>query len=152
DARAKSLDALLLVDSVERALLLADELIGDARNDAQRLQALLARAQSLLMAVRHQEALDAAGQARTLAARLGDDARERRAARYVAVALAQGQRADEAVRFLEPYCAGLSDDLMDDDAYQYWSDFAYVLHSARRLGRCVAALERAIAGSQARAD
>jgi DNA-binding SARP family transcriptional activator len=151
-ARAQSLGALMLVDSIEQAQRLADDLVADARNDAQRLEALLARSQTLLMAVRHEQALATASDAHALAAALGDAARERRAARYVAVALAQGQRAEEAVELLEPYRAGLSDELTDDDAYQYWSDFAYVLHSARKLGRCVAALERAIAGSEARAD
>jgi hypothetical protein len=151
-ARVRSLEALLLVESVAQAQALSDELVADARGIAQRLEALLGRAQTLLMAVRHQEALDAATEARSLATELGDPKRERRAARYVAVALAQGQRADEAVALLEPYEAGLSDDIADDDVYQYWSDFAYVLHSARRLGRCVAALERAIAGSQSRGD
>jgi len=151
-ARVRSLEALLLVDSVEQAQRLAEELLADARDDAQRLQALLAHAQTLLMAVRHAEALRVATDARALAARRCDVSAERRAARYIAVALAQGQRAEEAVDLLEPYQSGLSTDPADDDAYQYWSDFSYVLHSARRLGRCVAALERAIAGSEARGD
>jgi DNA-binding SARP family transcriptional activator len=150
--RVDSLEALLLIESIEQAQNLADELLADARSDAQRLDAQLARAQTLLMAVRPDEALAMAEAARSLAASRADARRERRAARYVAVALAQSQRADEAVALLEPYRAGLPDDAGDDDAYGYWSDFSYVLHTARRLGRSVQALERAIAGSEARGD
>ncbi|WP_374562880.1 AAA family ATPase [Ideonella sp.] len=151
-ARAESLEALLLVEDVEQARAWADELLADARNATQRLEAQLARAQTLLMAVRPDEALAAATEARTLAATAADTCRERRAARYVAVALAQAQRSDEAVNLLEPYRDGLPDDPADDETYGFWSDFSYVLHTARRLSRSVEALERAIAGSQARGD
>lgn len=150
--RVDSLQAQLLIESVDRAQALADELLADARSDGERLDAQLARAQTLLMAVRPEEALAAARTARELADRRGDPCRERRAARYVAVALAQGQHADEAVELLEPYRTGLPADPASDDTYGFWSDYAYVLHTARRLSRSVEALERAIAGSRARGD
>jgi len=66
--------------------------------------------------------------------------------------MAQAQHADEAVDLLDPYRAGLPADPANDDTYGFWSDYAYVLHTARRLTRSVEALERAIAGSQARGD
>ncbi len=150
--KVDALEALLLIESVEQAQALADELQADARHDGQRLDAQLARAQTLLMAVRPDEALVAANAARALAGTLDDASRERRAARYVAVAMAQGQRADEAVTLLEPYRAGLPEEPANDETYGFWSDFAYVLHTARRLSRSVEALERAIAGSEARGD
>ena len=150
--RVDTLEALLLIETVDHAQTMSDGLLADARTDAQRLDAQLARAQTLLMAVQPAEALAAATTARTLAIAAHDARRERRAARYVAVALAQSGRADDAVNLLEPYRAGLSEDPGDDDAYAFWSDFSYVLHTARRLTRSVEALERAIAGSQARGD
>jgi DNA-binding SARP family transcriptional activator len=150
--RINSLEAMLLIETVDRAQAMADGLLADARNDAQRLDAQLARAQTLLMAVRPDEALAAATAARTSAMAMGDTHRERRAARYVGVALAQAGRANEAVELLEPYRAGLPEDPGHDESYGFWSDFSYVLHTARRLSRSVEALERAIAGSQARGD
>ena len=56
-ARSESLEALLLIESVEQAQALADTLLQQAGNPAQRLAAQLARAQTLLMAVRHAEAV-----------------------------------------------------------------------------------------------
>lgn len=150
--RVDTLEALLLIETVDHAQTMADGLLADARTDAQRLDAQLARAQTLLMAVQPAEALAAASAARTLAIATNDARRERRATRYVAVALAQSGRADEAVSLLEPYRAGLSEDPGNDDTYAFWSDFSYVLHTARRLSRSVEALEHAIAGSQARGD
>jgi len=150
--RVDTLEALLLIETVDHAQAMADGLLADARSDAQRLDAQLARAQTLLMAVRHDEALAAARAARALAIAAIDPRRERRAARYVAVALAQSGHAEDAVGLLEPYRAGLPADPGDDDTYAFWSDFSYVLHTARRLSRSVEALEHAIAGSQAHGD
>ena len=104
------------------------------------------------MAVRAAEAMVAADEARALAAAEDDRPRERIAARYLAVALAQSQRAAEAVALLEPYQAGLPDDPADDDTYRFWSDMAYALQAANERARCAAALERAIAGGEARGD
>lgn len=150
--RVDTLEAMLLVETVDHAQALADGLLADARTASQQLDAQLARAQTLLMAVRHAEALAAASAARELAVSAGDSRRERRAARYVGVALAQAGRADEAIALLEPYREGLPEDPGHDESYGFWSDFSYVLHTARRLSRSVEALERAIAGSQARGD
>jgi len=151
-ARVDSLEALLLIESVEQAQAMADGLLQDAAGPSQRLDAQLARAQTLLMAARQAEAMDAAAEARELAGRLKDVPRERVAARYLAVGLAQAQRADEAVSLLEPYQAGLADDPGADEVYRFWSDFAYVLQLAQQRSRCADALERAIAGGQARGD
>lgn len=150
--RVDTLEAMLLVETVDHAQTMADGLLADARNASQQLDAQLARAQTLLMAVRHGEALAAATAARGLAVAAGDTRRERRAARYVGVALAQAGRPDEAITLLEPYREGLPEDPGHDESYGFWSDFSYVLHTARRLTRSVDALERAIAGSQARGD
>jgi tetratricopeptide (TPR) repeat protein len=68
------------------------------------------------------------------------------------VGLAQAQRAAEAVALLEPYQTGLPDDPADDDTYRFWSDMAYALQAANQRARCAAALERAIAGGEARGD
>src|SRR5690349_23651864 len=37
-----------------------------------------------------------------------------------------------------------------DDTYRFWSDMAYALQAANQRARCAAALERAIAGGEAR--
>lgn len=151
-ARCESLEALLLIESVEQAQSLADTLLAQAGSAAQRLDAQLARAQTLLMAVRHGEAIEAATEARALALAAQDLGRERVAVRFIAVALAQAQRAAEAVALLEPYQAGLPDDPAGDDSFRYWSDFAYVLQAANQRSRCAQALERAIAGCERRGD
>ena len=151
-ARVNTVEPLLVVESVEQAQGLADGLLDDATTPAQRLAAQLARAQTFLMAARAAEAMVAADEARTLAAAADDRSRERIAARYLAVGLAQAQRADEAVALLEPYQAGLPDDPADDDTYRFWSDMAYALQAANQRARCAAALERAIAGGEARGD
>ena len=151
-ARVNTVEPLLFVESVEQAQGLADGLLDDALTPAQRLAAQLARAQTLLMAARAAEAMVAADEARALAAADDNRPRERIAARYLAVGLAQAQRADEAVALLEPYQAGLPDDPADDDTYRFWSDMAYALQAANQRARCAAALERAIAGGEARGD
>ena len=151
-ARCESLEALLLIESVEQAQALVDALLVQADGPAQRLEAQLARAQTLLMAVRHAEAIDAAEDARQLAVAARDPERERVAVRFIAVALAQAQRAGEAVALLEPYAAGLPDDPANEATFRYWSDFAYVLQAASLRSRCAQALERAIAGCERRGD
>lgn len=151
-ARCESLEVLLLIESVEQAQALADTLLAQSATEAQRLEAQLARAQTLLMAVRHAEAMAAAVEARELALAARDLARERVAVRFIAVALAQAQRAAEAVALLEPYAAGLPDDPASDATFRYWSDFAYVLQAANQRSRCAQALERAIAGCERRGD
>ncbi|MEO8079159.1 MAG: hypothetical protein ABI641_01425, partial [Caldimonas sp.] len=151
-ARADSLEVLLLVESVDQAQALADGLLADAADAGQRLVAQLARAQTLLMAVRHGEAIEAATEARELAAAAGDASRERIAARFVAVSMAQAQRADEGVALLDAYRDGLPADPASDDALRYWSDLAYVLQAAGQRRRCAEALERAIEGFERRGD
>ena len=151
-ARCESLEALLLIESVEQGQALADSLLGAAANDGQRLDAQLARAQALLMAVRHGEAIEAATEARALALAARDRARERVAARYLGVGLAMAQRAAAAVALLEPYQADLPDGPAADTALRFWADFAYVLQAASQRSRCAQALERAIEGLERRGD
>jgi len=151
-ARVETVEPLLVVESVEQAQALADGLLADARTPEQRLAGLLASAQTLLMAARASEAMVLAREAHALAANLADHACERIAARYLAVGLAQAQRADEAVALLEPYEAGLPADPAHDDTYRFWSDMAYALQAANQRTRCAAALERSIAGGEARGD
>lgn len=151
-ARCDSLEALLLIESVEQAQALADALLAAAGGDAQRLRAQLARAQTLLMAVRPAEAIDAATEARGLAVALHDGPRELEALRFLGVAMALAQRADEAVALLEACRPRLSEDPADEAAFRFWSDFAYVLQAAHRRSRCAEALEKAIAGCERRGD
>ena len=91
----------------------------------------------------------AADEARALAAAEDDRPRERIAARYLAVGLARrnGGRGGRAARAVPGRPAGRS---ADDDTYRFWSDMAYALQAANQRARCAAALERAIAGGEAR--
>jgi hypothetical protein len=77
--RARAVEPMLIVRTIDAALALTERLMVDAATDEQRLQAQLARASTLLMASRFVDAAEVAGGARRGAAR-GSRARARRRA------------------------------------------------------------------------
>ena len=144
-ARAGSIDALLTSRPIEAALAVVERLEGDAVNERQRIDACLARADASLLAMRTHAALDAAREALALARKLGLTEREFDAARTAALALAQGQRAAEALELLRPLAARVDSAADTAQQHAYWREFAYVAGAAQRRLESAQALMKAIA-------
>jgi DNA-binding SARP family transcriptional activator/tetratricopeptide (TPR) repeat protein len=144
EARASSIESLILVRGVERAQGVIDGMLAVARSDAQRVTALTARANAALMAADHVTGIASAREALALADALGQPALQFEAARLLAVGLAQQGKTDEAEAVLTGFEAVIEAEGSLEQRDHYWSDLAYVLNSARRLGRTAAALSRAI--------
>ncbi|MEP6609915.1 MAG: BTAD domain-containing putative transcriptional regulator [Burkholderiaceae bacterium] len=143
DARCASIESLILVRG-ERANTVIDALLAQARSDDQRVAALTARATAALTAVDHVAGIAAAREAFALAERLNSQWPRFEAARLLAVGLAQAGRTGEALAVIEPFETLVESDGTDEQREHFWSDYAYVLNSARKLGRTAAALARAI--------
>jgi DNA-binding SARP family transcriptional activator/tetratricopeptide (TPR) repeat protein len=144
DARCESITALIVVRGVAHADTVIDALLADARSDRERVSALTARAMAALMAANHPKGVAAAVQARELAQGLDSPWPRFEAARLNAVGLAQDGRAIEGLALIEPFREGVDREGSNEQKGHFWSDYAYVLNSARRLRDTATALERAI--------
>jgi tetratricopeptide (TPR) repeat protein len=144
EARCASVESLILVRGVEHAQRVIEDMLGAARTDAQKAAALTARATAALMAADHVTGVASARQALTLAQTLGSPWPRFEAARLLAVGLAQQGRTDEAEAELAPFEGLVAAEGSVEQRGRYWSDLAYVLNSARRLGRTADALAHAI--------
>ncbi len=143
-ARTGSIDALLTARPIEAAFAVVQRLEHDARSERQRIDACLARADASLLAMQTDAALKAGREALALTRKLGLPEREFDAARTTALALAQGQRAAEALELLRPLAAHV-DSAADVEQHAYWRDFAYVASAAHRRREAAQALTKAIA-------
>ena len=152
EARCESIPALIVVQGVAHANSVIDALLDEAHTDHQRVSALTARAMAALMAADHQTGVAAAVQAGELARRLDSPWPRFEAARLHAVGLAQGGRATEALAVIEPFRDTVERDGSIEHKGRFWSDYAYVLNTARRLRDTAFALERAIDNSRAQGD
>ncbi len=144
EARCASVESLILVRGVEHAQRVIEDMLAAARTDAQKAAALTARATAALMAADHVTGVASARQALALAQGLGSPWPRFEAARLLAVGLAQEGRTDEAEAELTPFEGLVATEGSVEQRGHYWSDLAYVLNSARRLGRTADALARAI--------
>jgi DNA-binding SARP family transcriptional activator len=144
EARRASIDSLLIVRGVEQAQAVIEGMLAAARTDAQRVAALTARANASLMAADHVAGVACAREALALADSAGDPWLRFEAARLLAIGLSQQGRADEAEAALTPFEAMVESEGTTEQRDHYWSDLAYVLNSARQLGRTAGALARAI--------
>ena len=152
EARCESIPALIVVHGVAHANGVIDALLAEARTDRQRVAALTARAMAALMAADHETGVAAAVQAGDLARRLDSPWPRFEAARLHAVGLAQGGRATEGLAVIEPFRETVERDGSVEHQARFWSDYAYVLNTARRLRDTAFALERAIDSSRAQGD
>jgi DNA-binding SARP family transcriptional activator len=152
DARCESVQALIVVHGVGHASTVIDALLGQARSDPQRVAALTARAFAALMAVDHRAGVAAAVEAGALARSFASPWPWLEAERLHAVGLAQGGRASEALAVIEPLRAQVERDGNVEQRGRFWSDYAYVLNTARHLRDAAIALGHAIVHAQSQGD
>ena len=152
DARCESIPALIVVHGVAHANGVIDALLTEAHTDRQRVAALTARAMAALMAADHETGVAAAVQAGELARRLDSPWPCFEAARLHAVGLAQGGHTSDALAVIEPFRETVERDGNVEHKAHFWSDYAYVLNTARRLRDTAFALERAIDNTRAQGD
>ncbi len=144
DARCASVESLILVRGVEQAQTVIEGMLATARTDAQRAAALTARANASLMAADHVTGVASAREALALADGLRQPWLRFDAGRLLAIGLSQQGRTDEAEAVLTPFEPMVEAEGTLEQRDHYWSDLAYVLNSARRLGRTAHTLSRAI--------
>ena len=152
DARCESIQSLIVVKGVAHANAVIDTLLASARSNAQRAAALIARATAALMAADHEAGVAAAVEAAALARHVQSPWPRFEAARLHAVGLAQAGRAVDGLAIIEPHRALVEREGTPEQRGHFWSDYAYVLNSARRLRDTAFALEQAIANAQALGD
>jgi DNA-binding SARP family transcriptional activator len=152
NARFESIDAVLLIHGVERATEVVNGLLREAKSTQQRVNALTAQANTRLLAADHAMGIAAAREAHELAQQLDSPWPRFEAARLLAVGLSQSERASEALPLLEPFRELIEREGPVEQRMKFWSDYAYVLNSARRLRRTADALVRAIEAARMAGD
>ncbi|MEP7282598.1 MAG: AAA family ATPase [Rubrivivax sp.] len=152
DARADSVECVILVRGVAAAATLVDRLDLDQRTEPQRMRALTSRACVCLMAGQASEGEAAARAALDAAVRLGAQWPRFEAARLLAVALAQDGRADEALAAIEPFRDWVIAHGDAEQRHHFWADYAYALKAAQRAHDTAAALREAMASAQEAGD
>ncbi len=152
DARCESVQALIVVEGVAHASTVIDALLAEARSDEQRVAALIARAFAALMAVDHGTGIAAAVQAAELARAFASPWPRLEAQRLHAVGLAQSGNAIEGLSIIEPLRDQVERDGSAEQRARFWSDYAYVLNTARHLRDTATALGHAIEHAQSLGD
>jgi len=150
--RALSVDTMLIVRPIEAALALTEQLVREATNDAQRLEAALRRAHALLMAGRFVDAVEMAADARTLARGLGATRAELDALRFEALGLANSRRAPQAVAMLQDARVGFEQSHELLQRYKFATDFGHALGQAGRWGEAIGVITSAIELSEQLGD
>ena len=144
DARADSIESLILVHGVAHAQPIAQRLVADAATGPQRIRALTAQATVSLMAGDAITGETAARGALEAAEREGAPWLRFEAARLLAVALTQGGKADAALAVLAPLQPLVEAEGSLEQRGHFWSDYAYVLKGALRLRETASALRKAM--------
>lgn len=150
--RALSVDPMLIVRPIEAALTLTEQLVREATDDAQRLEAALRRAYALLMASRFVDAVEVAADARTLARGLGAARAELDALRFEALGLANSRRAPQAVAMLKDAQARFEQSREPLQRYKFATDFGHALGQAGRWGEAIGVITSAIELSEQLGD
>jgi tetratricopeptide (TPR) repeat protein len=152
EARCDSIHACIIVRGVERAHVVIDRLLADARTAEQRVAALNARALAALMTADHARGIAAAVEAGALARAFESPWPAFAAARLHAVGLAQSGRATEGLGIIEPCRALIEREGSAEQRGGFWADYAYVLNVLRRLRETAFALEQSIGIAQSLGD
>lgn len=152
DARADSVECVILVRGIAAAAALVDRLDADQRTEPQRMRSLTSRACVCLMAGQAGEAEVAARSAFDAATRLGAQWPRFEAARLLAVALAQAGRADEALSAIEPFRDLVMAQGDAQQRHHFWADYAYALKSAQRAHDTAEALRQAMLSAHEAGD
>jgi DNA-binding SARP family transcriptional activator len=152
-ARRESIESVLLVHGAELAKRVAGELVAASKPDSvQRVDALIARAHVLLMAIERDAAMQDATQALELAERLALAPQRIDATQLLALALTHMRRVDDAAQRLARVDALVERDGTLRQRYDYWSARAYVLLEAGHPRRSAVAGEKAIELAQSLGD
>lgn len=152
DARAVSVEGVVMTRGVEAAAALVDRLDADQRTEPQRMRAAMARATVCLMGGRAHEAEVAARWAFDAATRLAAQWPRFDAARLLAVALAQMGLATEALATIEPFRDLVIREGDLDQRHNFWSDYAYALKAAQRTRDTADALREALRTAEEAGD
>ncbi|MEP7138724.1 MAG: AAA family ATPase [Caldimonas sp.] len=152
DARADSLECVILVKGIAAAAALVDRLDGAERTEPQRMRALTARANVCLMAGQASEGEAAARSAFDAATRLGAQWPRFEAARLLAVALAQSGRSKEALETIESFRDLVLAQGSAEQRHRFWADYAYALKAAQRAHDTADALRHAMQFAQEAGD
>ncbi len=152
DARRESVESMILIGGVQRAAAVVEALLHDARTTAQRVSALTAQGYLRLMAAEREAGVAAAREAYELARGFDTWAPQFDAARLLAIGLSQQERPEEALPLLEPFREPIERGGTREQRCRFWSDYAYVLNSARRLRPAAEALAQAIGHARALGD
>ncbi len=152
DARAASVEGVVLTRGIEAATRLVDRLDSDQRTEPQRMRALTSLACVHLMGGRAKEAESAARSAFEAATQLAAQWPCFEAARLLAVALAQMGRADEALAAIEPFRQLVTTEGDLDQRHNFWSDYAYALKAAQRINDTAEALREALRTAEEAGD
>jgi DNA-binding SARP family transcriptional activator/tetratricopeptide (TPR) repeat protein len=152
DARADSVESLIVVRGLDAASQLAERLLADARTEPQRLRGLTARSTVCLFAGDQTGGEAAARDALDTATRLGALWPRFEAARLLAVALSQAFRPAEALAVIEPFREIVEAEGDAEQRHHFWADYAYALKSAQRLRDTAEALRKAMASAHELGD
>jgi len=152
DARADSIESLMLVRGVQPAHDLVERLAQDEQTESQRLRRLTALASVCLMSGDAPGGEIAARAAFETATRLQALWPRFAAGRLLGVALAQTGRPAEARAVIEPLREPVMTDGTDEQRGGFWADYAYVLRSGLHMHETADALRHAMRFAQARAD
>jgi DNA-binding SARP family transcriptional activator len=152
DARADSIESLMLVRGVHPAHELVERQAQDEQTESQRLRRLTALASVCLMSADAPGGETAARAAFETATRLQALWPRFAAARLLGVALAQTGRPAEARAVIEPFREPVMADGTDEQRNGFWSDYAYVLRAGLHMHETAGALREAMRYAQARAD
>lgn len=152
DARAASVEGVVLTRGVQAAAVLVDRLDADQRSEPQRMRAATSRATVCLMGGRAQDAEAAARLAFDAATRIAAQWPRFEAARLLAVALAQLGRAQEALAAIEPFREFVIREGDLEQRHNFWSDYAYSLKAAQRIHDTADALREALRTAEEAGD
>lgn len=152
DARADSIECVIIVRGVGAAATLVDRLDADQRTEPQRMRSLTARATVCLMGGDAAAGETAARAALALASRLDAQWPRFEAGRLLAIALSQSSRAAEALQVMESFRELVLGQGNAEQRHHFWSDYAYALKAAQRGVETAAALREAMVSAQEAGD
>jgi DNA-binding SARP family transcriptional activator len=146
----ESMEARLFSVGPKQVQQMTAALLQRASDDTERLDALVAHAQVLMLQGEVTQVLQLTREARTLARRCRDKTNELRAGQLLATALAQNQALPGALQTLDQLLPLLP--AVPAQRYPYLSTRSWVLHRAGRFAECARVLALSIALAQQSGD
>lgn len=152
DARRDSIDTALATRTAESVLRQTASLRRAARNDTQRLDALLADGKALLTAGQRRDAMPVADAAVKLARRIGGPQQRLDATRLAALCQSPGPRAADGIAALRSLAAWVEADGNPMRRRDYYCDLTVAMQLAGRRSEAAALYPLAIAAAHAIGD